>query len=266
MNKPTILLTNDDGIASPGLFAAAEALLPLGDVIVAAPLTQQTSMGRSQTGKPEAKFEPYPMTVNGIALEAYSLEASPAAVVRHFFMVLPSRKPDIVISGINYGENIGVGVTSSGTVGAALEGAMRGSLALAVSLETDVHSQRTYSTQNWQGCIHFTRYFTEILLRKGKLPGVDVLKVEVPSDATAATPWRMTRLSPFMYYHSSIAEPSLESRRCDTLFQKHVRNNEPDDTDARAVRDDRVVAVTPLCLDLTAKTPLDLIGSWIDGE
>ena len=266
MNKPTILLTNDDGIASPGLLAAAEALLPLGNVIVAAPLTQQTSMGRAQTGKLDAKFEPYLLTVNGIILEAYSLEASPAAVVRHFFLALPSRKPDLVVSGINYGENIGVGVTSSGTVGAALEGAMRGALALAVSLETDVHSQRSYSEQDWQGSIHFTRQFSEILLHKGSFPGVDVLKIEVPSKATAATPWRMTRLSPFMYYKSDIPAPSLESRRCDTTFQKYERDNEPCDTDAFAVREDRVVAVTPLCLDLTAKTPLDLVASWVDKE
>ena len=262
MDKPVILLTNDDGIASPGLLAAAEALLPLGRLIVAAPLTQQTSMGRSQTGNPDARFEPYSLTVNGIALEAYSLEASPAAVIRHYFMVFPTQKPDLIVSGINYGENIGVGVTSSGTVGAALEGAMRGSSALAVSLETDVYSQHSYSAQDWRGSIHFTRYFSELLLRKGMTPGVDVVKVEVPSCATATTPWRMTRLSPFMYYHSTLSNPNLESRRRDITFRKYERNNEPCDTDARAVRDDKVVAVTPLCLDLTARTPLDAVQTW----
>ena len=264
MNTPCILLTNDDGIASPGLAAAAEALLPLGRVIVAAPLEQQTSMGRAHTGNPEARFEPYPLRINGTELEAYSLEASPAAVVRHFFLALPDRKPDLVVAGVNYGENIGVSVTSSGTVGAALEAAMRGAPALAVSLETDAGAHRDYSTQDWSGSIHFTRFFADIVLRGGMPPGVDVLKLEVPAGASADTPWRMTRLSPFMYYHSELPDPGLESRRSDVRFRKQDRENEPCGTDAYVVRTERAVAVTPLGLDLTAKTPLSAVQSWAE--
>ena len=265
MDKPLILLTNDDGIASPGLAAAAKALLPLGRVIVAAPLKQQTSMGRAHAGNPEARFEPYPFRVDGVDLEAYSLEASPAAVVRHFFLALPGLKPDLVVAGINYGENIGISVTSSGTVGAALEAAMRGSPALAVSLETDVDLQREYSSQDWSGSIHFTRYFADIILRKGMAPGVDVFKIEVPAGASEDTPWHMTCLSPFMYYHSDIPAPCLESRRCDVRFRKQNRDDEPRGTDAHTVRTARAVAVTPLSLDLTARTPLDAVQSWVEG-
>jgi len=264
MSTPLILLTNDDGIHSPGLAAAAEALLPLGKLVIAAPLHQQTSMGRAQTGNPEAKFEPVPYTVNGTVVEAYSLEASPAAVVRHFFMVMCGRVPALVVAGINYGENIGLGVTSSGTVGAALEAAMRGSPALAMSLETDVNDQHAYTEQDWAGSIHFTRYFAEAILRKGCMAkGVDVLKVEVPAGADAATSWRMTRLSPFMYYNSTVTNPCLETRRKDIMFCKRQGDGEPDDTDAFAVRTDRVVAVTPLSLNLTAPTPFDVMTSWI---
>ncbi|SBV93460.1 5'-nucleotidase SurE [uncultured delta proteobacterium] len=263
MNRPMILCTNDDGIASPGLAAAAEALLPLGRLVVAAPLRQQTSMGRAHTGDPDARFEPYPLRIDGHDIEAYSLDASPAAVVRHFFLAMPDRKPDLVVAGVNYGENIGVSVTSSGTVGAALEAAMRGSPALALSLETEVDSQREYSDQDWSGSIHFTRYFAAMLLRRGMPPGVDLFKVEIPAGAGAETPWHMTRLSPFMYYHSEIAAPCLESRRCDVLFRKQKRDNEPRDTDAYAVRTARCVAVTPLSLDLTARTPLESVLSWV---
>lgn len=263
MTRPTILLTNDDGIASPGLRAAAEALLPLGRVVVAAPLHQQTSMGRAQAGNPEARFMPVPFSVNGTELEAYSLEASPAAVVRHVFMAMPGLCPAVVVAGINYGENIGLGVTSSGTVGATLEAAMRGASALAVSLETDVEAQHAYSEQDWTGSIHFTRYFAEGILKKGMAPGVHVLKVEVPAGAHAATPWRMTRLSPFMYYDSVVHAPCLETRRKEVIFSKRKGEGEPSDTDAYAVRTARAVAVTPLSLDLTAATPLDVVTSWI---
>ena len=263
MTGPTILLTNDDGIDSPGLKAAAEALLPLGRVVVAAPLHQQTSMGRAQTGNPEACFQPVPFRAGGTDLEAYSLEASPAAVVRHVFVTMPDLRPTLVVAGINYGENIGVGVTSSGTVGAALEGAMRGTAALAVSLETDISSQRSYTEQDWTGSIHFTRLFAEAILRRGMAPGVDVLKVEVPAGADSSTPWHMTRLSPFMYYDSIVTSPCLETRRKDVIFSKRKGENEPSGTDAHTVRTARAVAVTPLSLDLTASTPLDVVTSWI---
>ncbi len=267
MNRPVILLTNDDGINSPGLAAAAEALLPLGRLIIAAPLCQQTSMGRAQTGTPEAKFEPVPFTVNGTVVEAYSLEASPAAVIRHFYMVLPDLKPQLVVAGINYGENIGVSVTTSGTVGAAMEAAMRGSPAMAMSLETDVDAQWSYTEQNWSGSIHFTRLFAENILRRGLAPGVDVLKIEVPAGACVGTPWRMTRLSPSMYYNSSIANPRLlESRRNDINFTKREGTDEPSDTDAYAIRRAREVAVTPLSLNLTARSSLDAVASWMEGN
>ncbi len=265
MRKPIILLTNDDGIASPGLAAAAEGLLPLGRVIVAAPLEQQTSMSRAHTGNPAARFEPYPLAVKGTEVEAYFLEASPASVVRHFMLALPEWKPDLVVAGVNYGENIGVSVTSSGTVGAAMEAAMRGAPALAVSLETDVTDQREYSEQDWSGSVHFTRYFAAALLRRGLPRGVDVLKVEIPAGAGVETPWRMPRLAPFIYYCAAIPAPSRASRRCDVVFRKQRRDNEPADTDAYAVRTDRCVAVTPLSLDLTAGTPLDTVQSWLEG-
>lgn len=263
MNRPTILLTNDDGIASPGLLAAAEALLPLGKVLVAAPLTQQTSMGRSYTGNKDARLEPYNLAVNGTTLEAYSLEASPAAVMRHVFLAMPDLAPSLVVSGINYGENIGINVTGSGTVGAALESAARGVPSLAMSLETDILSQYSFSDQNWAGAIHFTRRFADIILRKGMAPGVDVLKVEVPANATAETGWRMTRLSPFMYYEARIDAPSIASRRGDAVFTKRSGADEPQDTDAYAVRTAKAVAVTPLSLDLTASTPLDIVSAWV---
>ena len=267
MSKPVILLTNDDGINSPGLAAAAEALLPLGRLIIVAPLRQQTSMSRAMTGVPEAKFESVPLTVNGTVVEAYSLDASPAAVVRHFFIAQPDIKPDLVVAGINYGENIGVSVTTSGTVGATIEAAMRGSPALAMSLETDIDSQWSYTEQDWSGGIHFTHFFAEKILLRGLAPGVDILKVEVPTGADVNTPWRMTRLSPSMYYTPSIINPRLlESRRSDIVFSKQDGLNEPPDTDAYAIRWVKEVAVTPLIFDLTARTPLDAVASWMEGN
>ena len=263
MTKPTILLSNDDGISSPGILAAAEALMPLGRVVVAAPLTQQTSMGRAYTGNRDARFEPYDLAVSGGKIEAYSLDASPAAIVRHAFLAMPGLSPDIVVAGINYGENIGYNVSGSGTVGAALEGASRGVPSLAMSLETAIESQYTFSEQNWTASKYFTRFFADILLRKGMAPGVDVLKVEVPAGATSETPWRMTRLSPFTYYEACIDPQSMNSRRGDAVFTKRSGENEPQDTDAYVIRTAKEVAVTPLSLDFTAAVSLHVVSDWV---
>lgn len=264
MNKPCILLTNDDGIASPGLAAAAEALLPLGSVVVAAPMNQQTSMSRAYNCNPDARLERYPLVVAGVEIEAYAMDAPPAAVVRHAVLTMPHFVPSLVVAGINYGENIGLNVTSSGTVGATMEAASRGLPALAMSLETSIVSQREYTEQDWSGSIHFTHFFADLILRRGMPAGVGILKVEVPAGATAATPWRVTRLSPFPYYEPRFDNPGPESRRRDMVFTKREGIGEPSDTDAYAVRTARAVAVTPLTLDLTASTPLNLIGAWAE--
>lgn len=260
----TILLTNDDGIDSPGLAAAAEALLPLGRVVVTAPLHQQTSMGRSYASRPDAKFEPYPFFVNGQKVEAYSYEGSPAAVVRHALLGMPRLSPALVVAGINYGENIGINVTGSGTVGATLDAASRGIPALAMSVETSVEAHREYVEQDWTGSIHFTRFFADRILHKGMPPGANVLKVEVPANANAETPWKPTRLSPFTYYEARFEKASLENMRSDMRFTKRDGIGEPADTDAYAIRTGKTVSVTPLMLDLTASTPFPLLTAWAD--
>ena len=97
-----ILATNDDGIDSPGLRALVEAVLPLGKVVVVAPSTQKTSLGRSLIGAKTEAFEPRDYAVDGTVVEAYRCECSPARVVLHALNVLfPGRRPDLCVSGIN---------------------------------------------------------------------------------------------------------------------------------------------------------------------
>ena len=262
MNNASILLTNDDGIDSPGIRAAAEALLPLGRLTIVAPRTQQTSMGRGYAGDKNACFVAHPYTVLGQEIPAYACDASPAAVVRHAFLTIPKLAPALVVAGINYGENIGVGVTGSGTVGACLDAACRGVPALAVSLETDINSHRSYTEQDWSAAIHFTRYFASAILQVGLPTGVDILKVEIPAKATERTPWHMTRLSPTTYYQRYIENANLQSKLGQLIISKSSCLGEPADTDAYAIQTDKVVAVTPLSVDLTARVPLNVVSAW----
>src|SRR4029453_4928554 len=132
-HKPQILLTNDDGILSPGLWAAAASLSQLGFVTVTAPRDQCSGMGRSLPNTSDGIIEEKHVEANGQEWTVYGVGGSPAQTVLYGILVVMKHQPDLVVSGINYGENVASGVTISGTVGAALEGAALGIPSLAVS-------------------------------------------------------------------------------------------------------------------------------------
>ena len=258
--RPTkILVTSDDGIYSPGLCAAVKVLLALGDVTVVAPFEQQTSMGRSYYADPDAVLVPVSFEVDGKMVRAYGCECSPAVAVRHGLDVLfPDKKPDLVVAGINYGENLSIGIGTSGTVGAALEGAIQGVPALAISKQTDVYSHRNYTEQDWSVSGFFLKLFAELLLSTQTPFDVDALKVDVPDDATEQTPWRLTRLARHIYYSRVLANPSVESRVHDmqTKIDLSAFPMEPR-TDVHALVVEHVVSVTPVSLDATSRVSLD---------
>src|SRR5512144_1347402 len=126
MPPPQILLTNDDGIASPGLWAAAERLAALGQVIVAAPREQSSGSGRSLPSSSDGVITRQSVEIGGKVHEAYAIGGTPAQAVLHGMLEILRARPALVVSGINYGENVGTGVTVSGTVGAVLEAASHG--------------------------------------------------------------------------------------------------------------------------------------------
>ena len=125
--RPLILLTNDDGIDSPGLHAVMEAVADLGELLVVAPISQQTAAGRSYPIALSKAIHQTEIYYNGQQYPAYKVDASPAQAVTLAVRELATRPIDLCISGINYGENLGSGVTISGTVGAALDAACFGS-------------------------------------------------------------------------------------------------------------------------------------------
>src|SRR6056297_2101261 len=163
---PLILVTNDDGIASPGLIAAVEAARTLGDVVVAAPTKQQTARGRSLVGEAGDHFHAIDLDVAAAgAVPAWHIAASPALVVRHALATLfRERYPDLVISGINYEENLGNNIMISGTVGAAFQAAAQGVPALAMSLETDIAHHFSYEELDWDAAARVTHAWAERLL------------------------------------------------------------------------------------------------------
>ena len=269
MPRPLILLTNDDGIRSPGLLAVASAVCDLGDLLMVAPAEQQTGMSRAVMATSGRRISSIRLPVGCQEQPAYAIEGTPAQAVTYGILALAphlhGRRPDLVISGINYGENLGTTVTASGTVGAALQAAEMGVLGLAVSLETDKAYHYNHGQDvDWSAAAHFTRLCAESMLaadRAGRLPGdVDVIKVDVPCDATPATPWRLTRQSRQSYYMElPPAQPQLDGVL--PLLDYHIAIDwatlEPD-SDIWAFARDRIVSVTPLSQDLTAR--VDVAG------
>lgn len=220
-----IPVTCDDVIDSPGLRAAVRSVLGLGDKVVTAPCL------RSPPAFHAGAIHEADYTVEGQPVPAHAIDGSPA----------------LCVSGINNGENVGSGVTGSGTVGAATEAADEGVPALAVSLETDEELHFRHSEDvDFSAAERFTRLFASHLLLHPVPSDVDVLKVEVPCDASGETPWRTTRLSRQRYFRTLSSGDRLlsEKRRRDYKVSVGLSSLEPD-SDVYALPVDRVVSVTP---------------------
>ncbi|KPL21447.1 MAG: hypothetical protein AMJ93_09560 [Anaerolineae bacterium SM23_84] len=253
-----ILVTNDDGIGSPGLTAAARAVLDFGQLWVVAPRQQQSGLGRSFPGG-RITVEKSVLEIDGSAVRFFALDASPAQAVRHAVLRFLPRLPDLAISGINYGENLGGSATISGTVGAAMEAAGFGIPALAASLETEREYHFSHSAAvDFAPAATFVRRFARLLLAGGMPEAVDILKLEVPSEATPHTVWRMTRVSRQPYWISPVTIDEHGQRHLASYVKEIDSETLEADSDIYALAVDRVVAVSPMTIDLTAK--VDLLG------
>jgi len=255
MGRRQILLTNDDGIKSPGLWAAAEALSALGFVTVAAPREQSSGTGRSLPNTSDGIIRVETMTVGGRAWTVHAVGGTPAQAVQHAVLEIMPQKPDLIVSGINYGENVGSGISISGTVGAALEGASLGMPALAMSLQTPTTKHLSYDTDvDFSAAAYFTALFAGTLLEERFPPDVHVLKVDVPSDATPATGWQITHLSRQRYYQPTAPQRKSWDQPGHVGYREAVDlQDESADSDVYVLRAKRMVSVTPLSLDLTSR-------------
>jgi 5'-nucleotidase len=254
---PLILITNDDGLLSPGLQAAAEALADLGELLLVAPATQQTSMSRAFThGRGVGVIEQTEVQVGGSAVRGYAVTGSPALAVTHALLELADRPVTLCVSGVNYGENVGGSIGISGTVGAALEASTYGIPAIAVSITVDVGEWRSFGTLDWGPTRHFTRLLATQTLAEGMPDGVSVLNLNVPRTATSSTELRKTVQSHQPYY---VRQRPGQPRPLDQPYHFPIEavvdwdQLEPA-SDIYAVVHDQVASVTPLTRQMTADT------------
>lgn len=270
--KPRILLTNDDGIASPGLAVLREALDGLGAVTTIAPAQNSSGVARSITIARALRLE---ARTFGDGWEGIACDGFPADCVRVGFLGMEGPVPDLVVAGVNLGPNMGTDVTYSGTVGAALEAALRGRPAIAFS----VHSREP----EWLGqAVPVLRDLVERVLARG-LPPASVLNVNLPDrplqEIAGVRPARLGGMSahdrvflsgdgdghvPLVAAHpatlSEIGEPLAGVHE---LLTPGVHDVSVDfDAVARGY-----VAVTPLRYDLLDAALLSDLLAWdLDGE
>lgn len=253
MNRPLILVTNDDGITSDGLWAAVEAVLSLGEVLVVAPDQQWSGAGRCMPHSITGAFQKTTREIDERRVTAYAVDASPALAVEHGILEFAPRMPDLVVSGINFGANLSIDVTISGTVGAALEASSFDIPALAASLEMDA----AYHLVGREGADYeasqaYVRRFATYLLHRGMPHPIDVLNLNIPANAKPETPWRRTHLSRYRYF-----TPVRPDREAGDGRPSYRVIHDPSETelesDLRAVLVDKLVSLTPLSLDLTVR-------------
>jgi len=258
--RPLILVTNDDGINSPGLAAAARGALKVGEVVIAAPNFQQTAMGRAYPHRDDlGVIDVVNIDIGtGHPVEAYAVHGSPgyaaAYGVAEICPKIKGRKPDITVSGINTGANCGSSITSSGTIGAALESVDMGVPALAMSLEILDYDLREpdFSDLDFASAEAATEYWVRYILEKGMPRDADFLNVNVPEENVGPEEFVFTFLETHPYYK---AQPVPER---DWSQPYRIRfDSEFGDKDVRAGSDIhtlhflRKTSVTPITIDMT---------------
>ncbi|AGK52078.1 stationary-phase survival protein SurE [Bacillus sp. 1NLA3E] len=257
------MITNDDGVYSPGLAAAVEAVQHLGDLLIVAPRFQQTSMGRSfPKSSSVGIIDPVNIIVNGKEMKAYGVHGSPAQAVSYGLLELTNRKPDLCISGINYGENLGLSLTCSGTLGAAFEADSYDIPSIAVSRQVPLAIQYTidYQKMDWDIAKKITADLAYEVLKNGIPEGVKILNVNVPDGAEYDTEIRITKQSRLNY--SVFNKPEIRDFSCSypltSILDVDEKKTE-ENSDVYAIYYDKVISITPLTWDLSVSTDWDFV-------
>jgi 5'-nucleotidase len=236
---PRILVTNDDGVRSEGIHALAKALRPLGDVVVVAPHIEASAIGHALTLR-------RPLRVEQLDSHVYEVDGTPTDCVNIGVAKILNGMPDLIVSGINKGYNLGDDVTYSGTVSGALEGALLGVPSVAVSLE------RTSGTYDFEPSASAAAVIAAHVLG-GAIAPPTFLSLNVPTGKPKG--FRLTVQA--KRNHVTIVDERCDPRGKAYYWIEEGENAwEPHDrSDFQAVRDG-YVSVTPLQPDLTDQDAL----------
>ena len=256
-----ILITNDDGVNSSGIMAAKKAVEGLGKIDVVAPATQQSGIGHALT-----LFEPIRVTATNLldGSEAFSVSGTPTDAVIIGIYEITEEKPDLVISGINIGENLGKSeLTTSGTIGAAMEAAVHGIPSISVSLQVsrgDIKFHDGHVDVDFRHASKILKCVAEKVIKKGLPSGVDFLNLNIPSHPSN-NKINLTRLGERMYKIHIKKRLDPRGRPYYWIDGDPIENDDIG-TDVNVLKVERSATITPISLDCTSK--LNLMEGWLD--
>ena len=245
METKRILLTNDDGIGAMGLKVLEQWMASLGEVTVVAPDSDRSGASQSLTLH-------QPLRVKAIDERHYAVGGTPTdAVILALYQVL-GEKPDLVVSGINPGGNLGENLIYSGTVAAAQEAALHGVAAFAVSLAAR-------QPQDFNGAAAFAVELARKILKEGLPPGV-ALNVNVPPGEILGV--RLTRQSQKISQNLVCEKKDPRGRPYYWLDETLAHRNVEPDSDYAAIFDHEI-SVTPIEVDRTHYASLNHLSAWL---
>ena len=250
---PQILVTNDDGVRSPGIRELARAVARLGEVTIVAPHLEASAIGHALTLR-------RPLRVEQLEPDVYEVDGTPTDCVNVAVAQILASPPDLVLSGINKGYNLGDDVTYSGTVAGAMEGALLGIPSIAVSLE------RSSGEYDFRPAAAGAAQVAERLLAGSALPGRTFLNINVPSGRPKGI--RITVQA--RRNHVTVVNRRIDPRGQPYYWIEEGQNDwEPHDrSDYKAVREG-FMSLTPLQPDLTdynSLALLDELSVWKEVE
>ena len=247
-----ILISNDDGVDSPGLKILAEVLGEVGDVTVVAPHRERSTSGHSLTlHKPLRVFEVRP--------KHYAVTGSPADCVYMATRQIMAKKPDVIISGINKGANLGNDVYYSGTVAAAREGAYFGCKAIAFSLCLGHHNEKT--SLFWESSARFAKTFVPMAFRENFSSNY-LLNVNVPNlPANEIKGVKISKLGRRIYSDVILDRQDPRGRHYYWIGGEYKGFEDIPGSDCVHV-DQGYISVTPLKLDSTGTELMEGFKKW----
>ena len=241
-----ILLTNDDGYAAPGLLALKRALDKIGEVAVMAPDQNWSAGGHVKTMHK-------PLRISKIQLadgsDAYTSSGAPSDCVALVLLGAIDFKPDLIVSGINAGSNLGHDVTYSGTVTAAMEGTLSGLPSLAVSVE---------ASEAYAPAADFVARLAPIVLRQSLPPSV-LLNINVPAGPIKGI--QITRLGQRVYHDELVTRLDPRGQPYYWIGGEAPTGLPDDGTDVGALHHG-YISITPLKMDMTAANFIDTLKTW----
>jgi 5'-nucleotidase len=251
-SRPRILVSNDDGVTSEGIQALAEAMAPLGEVWVVAPENEQSASSHALSLH-------RPLRIKQVRERWFAVDGTPSdcayLAINH---VMKGIKPTLMVSGINHGANLADDVTYSGTVAAAMESSILGVPSIAFSLVARKDHQ-------FGPPARFAAKLAAAVLAAPKLPPRMLLNVNFPNGVELSG-YRITRLGKHTYGFEVVEKTDPRGRKYYWIGGSEYEHHDIPGSDCNAVHLDRVASITPLHLDLTDPSAMELLqGLTVEG-